>query len=182
MKQAFRRRTYDFMPAQKKELGKADGNYKDITKGAGKMKTAIVYYTFGGSTKKEAESLALALNAPLYRVREKRNRSFIGSFISGCYHAMHRKASAIQKPDVDLKAFDRILLGSPVWAGFPAPAFNAMVELLPTGKEVEVFLCSGGGETLKSEQGTKAMIQRKGCTLVAYRDVKTGVMPGKMKE
>lgn len=146
------------------------------------MKNIIIYYTFGGSTKKEAERLAEELQAPVYRVREARNRSFIGAFVPGSYQAMRRKASAIRPLDIRLADYDRIIIGSSVWAGFPAPAFNAIVELLPKGKEVEIFLCSGGGETPKSEQGTKVLIEKKGCTLVSYRDVKTGVMPGKMQE
>ena len=146
------------------------------------MKTAIVYYTFGGSVKKEAERLAAELDAPLYRVREARRRSLLGAFVPGGYQAMRRKAPAIRPPDIRLQEFDRIIIGCPVWAGYPAPAFNAIADLLPKGKEVEIFLCSGGGETPKSEAGTRALIERKGCTVAAYRDVKTGVMPGKMKE
>jgi hypothetical protein len=68
-----------------------------------------------------------------------------------------------------------------VWANNPAPAFNSIVELLPAGKEVELFFCSGGSGTQKSEKGTKDLIEKKGCTVVFYRDVKTGVPPGKMK-
>jgi flavodoxin len=146
------------------------------------MKSIIVYYTFGGSTKKEAERLAAERQAPVCKVMEARNRSFLGSFVPGGYSAMHRKASSIKPLDIRLQDYDRIIIGCPVWAGFPAPAFNAIVELLPRGKEVEVFLCSGGGETPKSEQGTKALIEKKGCTLVSYRDVKTNAMPGKMKD
>jgi flavodoxin len=146
------------------------------------MKNIIVYYTFGGSTKKEAERLAADLQAPVLRVMETRNRSFVGAFVPGGLQAMRRKASTIKPLDIRLQDYDRIIIGSPVWAGYPAPAFNAIVELLPKGKEVEVFLCSGGGETPKSDQGTRALIEKKGCTLVSYRDVKTGTMPGKIKE
>ena len=145
------------------------------------MKTIIVYFTFGGSTKKEAERLAAELGATLYRVREARNRSFFGSFLPGAYLAMHHKAVNIQPLDINLQNYDRIIIGCPVWAGNPAPAFNAIVELLPAGKEVELFFCSGGSGTQKSEKGTRALIEKKGCTIVSYRDVKTGVPPGKMK-
>lgn len=146
------------------------------------MKSIVIYYTFGGSTKKEAERLAGEIQAPLCRVRETHGRSFLGAFVPGGYQAMHRRASAIKPLDVRMQDYDRFIIGCPVWAGYPAPAFNAIVELLPKGKEVEVFLCSGGGETPKSDQGTKALIEKKGCTLVSYRDVKTSAMPGKMKE
>ena len=42
------------------------------------MKSLVLYYTFGGSTKLEAEKIAAEQEVPVYRVREKRNRSLIG--------------------------------------------------------------------------------------------------------
>lgn len=146
------------------------------------MKTIIIYYTFGGSTKKEAERLSAELNAPLCRVKEVRDHSLFASFIPGGFTAMKRKSVAIQPLDINLNDYDRIIIGCPVWAAFPAPAFNSIVNQLPSGKEVELFLCSAGGDTMKSMQGTKAMIEEKGCTVISYRDVPTGVKPGKLKE
>ena len=146
------------------------------------MKTVILYYTFGGSTKKEAERLAAELDAPVHRVKETRSRSLFRSFIPGGSTAMHRKAVDIQPLTIDLHDYDRIIIGCPVWAGYPAPAFNSIMELLPEGKEVEIFLCSGGGKTPRSEAGTKEIVEKKGCTLVSYRDVCTKTTPGKMKE
>lgn len=146
------------------------------------MKTVIIYYTFGGSTKREAERLGAALNVPLYRVKESHNRSLFAAFVPGGFSAMNRKAAAIQPLNFDLNEYDRIIIGCPVWAGYPAPAFNSIVQLLPTGKEVELFLCSGGGNTQKSEQGTKMLIEKKERTVIDYRNVKTFVKPGKLKE
>jgi flavodoxin len=146
------------------------------------MKSIVIYYTFGGFTKKEAERLAAEHQASLCRVREAHERSFLGAFVPGGYQAMRRKATAIKSLDIRLQDYDRIIIGCPVWAGYPAPAFNSIMELLPKGKEVEVFLCSGGGETPKSKQGTKALVEKRGCNLVSYRDVKTNAKPGKMKE
>ena len=146
------------------------------------MKTIIVYFTFGGSTKKEAERLAEEIKAPLCRVKEARKRSFFGSFIPGGYQAMSRHAVKIQPLDAKLEDFDRIIIGCPVWAGYPAPAFNSIVKLLPPGKEVDLFLCSAGGETPKSMEKTKVLIEKAGCKLLSYRDVRTGANPGKLKE
>jgi flavodoxin len=146
------------------------------------MKTIIIYYTFGGSTQKEAKRLAAELNATLCRVKETHNRSFLGSFIPGGYLAMHRKLVSIQPLDVNLNDYDQIYIGCPVWAGYPAPAFNAIVQQLPAGKKIELFLCSGGGGTQKSESGTKELIEKKGCSVASYRDVHTGAKPGKLKE
>lgn len=145
------------------------------------MKTAIIYYTFGGSTEREAERLSAELNAPLCRVKEVTDRSLVRAFIPGALLAARRKTVAIQPFALELDSYDRIIIGCPVWAGYPAPAFNVVVEQLPAGKEVEIFLCYGGSGTQKSEEGTKRLIEKKGGTVVSYRDVKTGVKPEKMK-
>lgn len=146
------------------------------------MKTLVIYYTLGGATRKEAEKLASERGADLCGVREARKRNLFSAFIPGAPSAMRRKSVAIQPLGVDLNAYDRIVIGCPVWAGYPAPAFNAIAERLPSGKEVEIFLCSGGGETPESAKGTKELIQNKGCTLISYRDVKTAAKPAKARE
>ncbi len=146
------------------------------------MKSLVLYYTFGGSTKLEAEQIAAAQEAPVYRVREKRNRSLIGTFLPGCFQALKRKRSKILPLEVDLSAFDRIYLGAPVWAASPAPAFNSMVDLLPTGKEVEVFLCAGGNDPRPSDEVTKQMIEAKGCIVSKITTIATGKPPAKLKE
>jgi flavodoxin len=146
------------------------------------MKTIVLYYSFGGSTKAEAERIAAENDAVLCRVEEMKNRSLFSAFVPGAPNANNRKASEIKQIGQDLNSFDRIIIGCPVWGGYPAPAFNAIVELLPSGKEVELFFCSSGGETPKSSQGTKELISKKGCRLISYRDVKTGKSPGKAKE
>lgn len=146
------------------------------------MKTAVVYFTFGGYTAKEAEKLAAERSAPICRVREAKSCSLITAFVPGGLYAMRRRAVAIEPLALNLNDFDRIVIGCPVWAGHPAPAFNAIAKLLPAGKEVELFFCSAGSGTQKSMEGTKALIERKGCTVISYRDIHTGVLPGKMKE
>jgi flavodoxin len=139
------------------------------------MKTLIIYYSFGGSTRAEAKRLAAENpEAVLCEVKEEKKRGLLRAFFPGCKHALRRKASRIKPPEVDLKAFDRIIIGSPIWAGYPAPAWNAIVNLLPGGREVELFFCSGGGESPKSKQGSCGIIAGKGCRLLAYRDVKSG--------
>ena len=145
------------------------------------MKAAVLYYTFGGSTKKEAERIGAELQAPVFRVKEKRNRSVIGSFIPGCIQAIKRKKSKILPLETDLSAFDRIYIGGPVWAASPAPAVNAIIDLLPAGKEVEVFLCSGGNDPRASDEVTKQMIEAKGCTVTKIYTIATGAAPAKMK-
>jgi flavodoxin len=137
------------------------------------MKTIIMYYTFGGNSRKEAEKLVGNYeDAVLCEVKEEKKRNIFTAFLSGCPQAMKREKSKIKEISYQLEDFDRFIIVAPIWAGFPVPAFNAMVDLLPNNKEAELFLCSSGGETPKSEEGTKQMITDKGCKLIGYHDIK----------
>jgi flavodoxin len=146
------------------------------------MKTIVVYYTYGGATKVEAEKLAKERGADLCRVEERKKRGKFSAMLSGCPKALGRKTTKIKPITYYFNDYDRIIIGGPIWAGFPAPAINAIFDALPSGKEVELFLCSGGGETPKSAQGTKEIIAQKGCKLISYRDIKTGQGMNKAKE
>jgi len=146
------------------------------------MKAAVVYYSFGGSTKREAERIAAEQGADLYRVREARNRSLLGAFIPGGLQAMKRKKPEILPAAFDLSAYDRIYLGCPVWAAHPAPAFNAMLDLLPAGAEVEIFLCAGGNDPRESDEQTRRLVEARGCRVARLYTIPTGAMPGKLRE
>jgi flavodoxin len=138
------------------------------------MKTLIAFYTFGGETRREAIRIAAETEgAVLCEIREKRNRSVIGSFF-GCTKAMRHKPSKIKPVGENFTDYDRIIIGAPIWADYPAPAWNAIVDLLPPGKEVELFFCSMSGGSGKSKQSNIEMVEKKGCKVVSYRDVLTG--------
>lgn len=146
------------------------------------MKTAVVYYTFGGSTKKEAEQIAAQRGADLFRVHEAKKRSLFAAFIPGGLDARACKKSKILPIPADLVEYERIILAGPVWAAYPAPAFFSMIDLLPADKEVEVVLCSGGGAARNSDAQVKRLIESRGCKVIDIQTVATGVAPGKLKE
>ena len=127
------------------------------------LKVIIVYYTFGGETRKEAKRLAAELEwaRRFTRSGKKKERSVLGSLFKGCYQAMRRKSSDIRTVSVNLGDYDRIIIGAPIWAEHPAPAFNAIVDHLPAGKEVELYFCSGSSGSETSKQGTIEMIEKK---------------------
>lgn len=137
------------------------------------MKTLVMYYSFGGTSRKEAERIAESIEgASICEVKEAKKRTMLSAFFSGCPKALKREASKIEPVSCEPGEFDHVMLVAPVWAGFPVPAFNAMVGTIPAGKKVEVYLCSAGGETPKSKEGTITMLEDKGFEVVAYHDVK----------
>ncbi len=137
------------------------------------MKTAIVYYSFGGATRAEATKRAEASGADKFEIVEAKKRGMFSAFLSGCPQALGRKASAIVPLAIDWSLYDSVTLMAPVWAGHPAPAFNAALAYIPKEKVLRVVLCSGGGETPKSKQGTIDLLQGLGFTVQSYEDVKT---------
>ncbi|NCB42070.1 MAG: hypothetical protein EOM59_05570 [Clostridia bacterium] len=137
------------------------------------MKAVVLYYSFGGRTKAEAEEIAKEKGAVLCRIEEEKPRNILTAFIPGCLHAMKRRPSAIKSFNCDLAEFDEIIIGAPIWGGCPAPAFNSIVKKLPSQKDVTLFFCSGSGDTLKSKQGTIDMITDQKCNVIAYRDICT---------
>ena len=73
---------------------------------------------------------------------------------------------------MQLDDYDRIVLMSPVWGGYPAPAFNAMVRELPAGREVEVILTSDSG-TAKELDALKKRIELMGVRVSKIEVIKT---------
>lgn len=139
------------------------------------MKTLIVYYTYGGTSRKEAEKLKKEnKDSVLCEVLEEKKRNTFTAYFIGCPQAMMRKASKLQKIKYSFTNFQRIIIVCPIWAGSPAPAFNAIVNLLPRGKEVELYFCSGSGQSAKSEAGTKKLIEKMGCKPISYHNIKKG--------
>jgi len=127
------------------------------------MATAIFYYSLSGTTKAYAEKQAEETGADLFEVREVKKRNGFTAFIPGCCLSMSMKCSAIVPPEVDLAAYDEIVIMGPIWAGKPAPAVNSIIELLPSGKTVSLICQSGRGGIDLSK--TAALITAKGCNV-----------------
>jgi hypothetical protein len=138
------------------------------------MNAIVLYYSYQGHTRKIAEKLAHTQGAELVEIHTKSRPGKFNAYLVQCPRARMRKTAAIQPVAQDLNGYDMITLAGPVWFGFPAPAFNAMIKLLPAGKNVQLLLVSGNGSggTKKSEDGTKKLVKHQGCTVLAYKDLK----------
>lgn len=149
-----------------------EGSKKLLMEGVEKMgKTMILFYSFGGSTRTWAENEAATRGASLYEVREARKRNIFTAFLSGCPMAMHQKTPRLAEAIPDLTEYETIVLAAPVWAGFPAPAFNAMVAALPRGAKVEVVLRSSGSGTANARPQVEAAIRAQGAEVASYTDL-----------
>ncbi|MDR0986948.1 MAG: hypothetical protein LBL98_04555 [Ruminococcus sp.] len=133
--------------------------------------TATVYYSYSGNTRGKAEESAKASGTDLIEVTMKKPYGKLMTFLAGCPKAMSRKSVPINIGG-DLKKYDTFSIFMPVWAGHPAPPFNALLEELPKGSSASLYLCSAGGETSTGE-ATKAFCESKGIKINGYTDIKS---------
>lgn len=136
------------------------------------MKTAVVYFSHGGATRSFARAEANARGADLLEAVPAKKYNMFTTIAQGCPAAMKQKRVPLAAAP-NLSGYQRIVLMAPVWSGFPAPPFNSMVDLLPSGAEVEVLLISASGSSDRSRGKVRALIQSKGCKVITQRDVRS---------
>jgi len=113
------------------------------------MKTAIVYYSYSGNTHNVAQAIVEHLTqkgeeAIPVRIRPLQEET---SFALQSRDAFFGKKPELYRTLLDLSEYDRIILGSPVWAFRPAPAINTYLSTCSSleGKEVYCFVTYGSG-------------------------------------
>lgn len=133
--------------------------------------TAVIFYSYTGKTRILAQKKARKRNADLIEVKDAKKRSKAGAYLFGSLAARKQKRARLAAPIPDLAPYHTILILCPLWAGAPAPAFNNILDALPSGKDVEVFITSGSGDSSASKAHTIAEIKAKGCP-VSYVDIR----------
>lgn len=135
------------------------------------MKTLIVFYSYSGHTKAKALEYAALESADTVEIKDVHRPGKLKAYTSGCFASMRGKAWPMESLSADLAAFDSLILFSPVWAGNPPPAVNALLEQLPKGKTMSVKMVSAGGHSSCKER-MEAVIKTKGCILDDFEDIK----------
>jgi len=126
------------------------------------MKSLVVYYSLTGKTKLVAEAIAEALNATLLEIEERRPIPFPFVYLSGGFAAFTNRGSKINPIDVDLKQYERIFVGSPMWAYRPAPAINSFIYKTNfEGRSVIPFFTMGGDDSKKALANITAKIEKR---------------------
>ena len=126
------------------------------------MKSLVVYYSLTGKTKLVAEAIAEALNATLLEIEERRPIPFPFVYLSGGFAAFTNRGSKINPIDVDLKQYERIFVGSPMWAYRPAPAINSFIYKTNfEGRSVIPFFTMGGDDSKKALANITAKVERR---------------------
>ncbi|MGE9883084.1 flavodoxin family protein [Blautia obeum] len=113
------------------------------------MTTAIVYYSMSGNTKYVADKIAERIEADIIRIDPVKAYPDKGAkkFIWGGKSAVMGEKPALLPYELNVEKYDRIILGTPVWASNFAPPIRTFIKENPNihGKKLAVFTCFSGG-------------------------------------
>jgi len=121
------------------------------------MPAIVLYISYFGNTKILAEKLAVELNTTeIYGSVFGRFRAFL--------HMIGIRGGKYPTPD--LKEYDVIYVGCPVWAGAPAPALKKLLNNFDlTGKEMRFFTRAGSGNAESVQHVLDTLTTEKGAIL-----------------
>ncbi len=113
------------------------------------MKKAVVFYSLSGNTQAAAKEIAEGIGANLIELKlvkpfptEKSKQLALGGM-----QAMFGMKPAIQELSKNIKEYDVLILGTPIWAGtIAAPVHSFLNKYQVLDKIVAVFTFSGGGD------------------------------------
>jgi flavodoxin len=137
------------------------------------MRSAIVYYSYTGNTHRMAQVIMDILKSKNEEIIPVRIRPLKEdtNFLAQCIGAFFSKKPELYRTLLDLKSFDRIIVGSPVWAFKPAPAINTYLNKCTPleNKEAICFVTYGSGTGKdKTLENIKKQLEVKG-----VRNIKT---------
>jgi len=122
----------------------------------------VVYYSLTGKTKLVSQVIAEALNTTLVEITETKPRK-LGPFVYliGGFAATINRGSKINPIDVDLKQYETIFIGSPIWNSRPAPAINSFIYKTNfEGRSIVPFFTMAGDNAEKALANITAKIEK----------------------
>lgn len=118
------------------------------------MKSIVIYYSYGGNTRRVAQTVRQGLDADMAEI--KTVRPYEGSYNDVVEQGKREADSGfmpqIEPLNLDLAPYDTVILGSPVWWYTFAPAMKTFLNQADlSGKTVYPFATNGGwiGHTFK---------------------------------
>ncbi len=121
------------------------------------MSRCVIYHSHTGVTRSLAQKIKAACGADLIEVMPKKTYNRLSLYTFGMVRAIKGEQDPIEQKKIDVAGYDLLILGTPVWAGKPTPAFNTAISALKgcEGKKAVILV------TCKSQPGQTAGIVRK---------------------
>lgn len=125
------------------------------------MKNLVIYYSRTGNTDTVAKEISKAINGDIKKIELNNNK--INFFWAG-FTASTGKKAKIKTIDLNLKDYDNIFIGSPIWAGKSSTPINTLLDKADfSGKKVYVFITQADTKTPSSVyESIAARVEAKG--------------------
>lgn len=118
------------------------------------MTDLVIYYTRTNTTRTASQIIAEEKNADILEVIDKKNRDGPVQYMVGVLDALRNKTTSIEYDTTDLKKYDTVYIGTPVWASKPTPAITEFIKQNDfSGVDVITFatmISSGGDKTVNT--------------------------------
>jgi flavodoxin len=108
-------------------------------------KVLVAYYSWTGHTRRIAEAVAAELGADLEPIREVRPRSGWMAYFRSAWESLRGKPAPIKVPAKDAAAYDLVVLGTPVWAGYMSSPLRSYIADRRASLARIALFCSEGG-------------------------------------
>lgn len=139
-----------------------------------KKKTLVVYYSRTGNTRVIAESIREVLEADIQEIKDLKDRSGILGFIGGMIDSKRHPLTEISPPNINLKDYDLIIVGSPGWGVKLTPAINTFINRTDfKDKKVVLFGVASARIKQKTLDEYAQIISAKGGRVIDTFTIKT---------
>lgn len=131
------------------------------------MKSIVMYYSRTGKTAATAKALADKLSSEIIEIKDiKGRKGFIG-YIKAALDARGMKTTSIEPDTINTADYDTICIGTPVWAGKPAPAINTIIKNADIrGKDIILFVTLGGNRYEDTLNSMSKEVEEKGGNVI----------------
>lgn len=104
------------------------------------MRTLCLYYTRTNTTKEIMENIAEVICADVAEYTDGRDRSGFLGYVGACFATVKNTISEVSiKGEIDLKDYDRVIIGMPVWAEGPCAIGRALIKKFSSVLPSEVY-------------------------------------------
>ena len=104
------------------------------------MKTLCLYYTRTNTTKEIMENIAKIIGADVAEYTDGKDRSGFCGYVRGCFATVKNTISKVSnKGEMDLKEYDRIIIGMPIWVEGPCAIGRALIKKYGSVMPSEVY-------------------------------------------
>jgi flavodoxin len=137
------------------------------------MKICIIYHSETGNTRHVAQHIAsVTIDSRLVEVTDRKRHSVLTRFLMQCKAARSEEKTEIEPSHLDVREYDLLVFGSPVWAFKPTPAIHTIIDALGNcEKKRAVAFVTCGGKPGQSEKAFRKWIEGRGMVFAGFMAV-----------